>query len=151
MLPPCNKAQQTKQLGQIMLDPDIVAAILNDIAGDGLSLRKAAAKYQTSGQSFLRVCDADKNVAEQYARACATRGHLLIEEGLALVDSCVGQPSEVVQAVKLQWDARRWYASKLDSKRLGDKVIQEVTGADGGPLQVTMPPLDAIRDRIKKA
>jgi hypothetical protein len=37
---------------------------------------------------------------------------------------------------RLRFDARRWYLSKLAPKRYGDKVTTEVTGADGGPIQV---------------
>lgn len=39
------------------------------------------------------------------------------------------------QRDRLRFDARRWYLSKLAPKRYGDKITQEHTGADGGPIQ----------------
>lgn len=35
---------------------------------------------------------------------------------------------------RLRVDARKWYASKLAPKKYGDKVTQELTGLDGGPI-----------------
>jgi hypothetical protein len=37
---------------------------------------------------------------------------------------------------RLRFDARRWYLSKLAPKRYGDRTAVEVTGADGGPIQI---------------
>lgn len=38
---------------------------------------------------------------------------------------------------RLAFDARKWMASKLAPKKYGDKVTTEVTGANGGPVDVT--------------
>jgi hypothetical protein len=38
------------------------------------------------------------------------------------------------QVVKLRIWARQWRASKLAPKKYGDKITQEHTGADGGPI-----------------
>lgn len=38
------------------------------------------------------------------------------------------------QRTRLQIEARKWLASKLHPKIFGDKIKQEVTGADGAPL-----------------
>ena len=35
---------------------------------------------------------------------------------------------------RIWFDARRWYLSKLAPKRYGDKLSQELTGADNAPL-----------------
>ncbi len=39
------------------------------------------------------------------------------------------------QRDRLRFDARRWYLSKLAPKRYGDKITQEHTGTDGGPIR----------------
>jgi Bacteriophage Sf6, terminase small subunit-like len=46
-------------------------------------------------------------------------------------------------AERLRFDARRWYLSKLSPKKWGDKVVNEHTGAAGGPviLQAAAPPM----------
>ena len=62
-----------------------------------------------------------------------------------------------VQRSRLRFDARRWYASKLNPKKYGDRVVQEVTGAGGGPIQSVSlvadvsARLDAIRLRLRGA
>lgn len=37
---------------------------------------------------------------------------------------------------RLRVDARKWLASKLAPKKYGDKVLNEVTGANGGAIVV---------------
>jgi hypothetical protein len=39
------------------------------------------------------------------------------------------------QVIKLRIWARQWRASKLAPKKYGDKLHQEVTGKDGGPIE----------------
>ncbi len=38
---------------------------------------------------------------------------------------------------KLRVDARKWYLSKLAPKKYGDRLATELTGADGGPVQIS--------------
>lgn len=38
---------------------------------------------------------------------------------------------------RIEVDARKWFASKFLPKQFGDKVQQEVSGPDGGPVSVT--------------
>lgn len=42
--------------------------------------------------------------------------------------------AEHIQRSRLRVDARKWIAAKLKPKKYGDKVIQEVSGIDGGPI-----------------
>ena len=42
---------------------------------------------------------------------------------------------EVVARSRLRFDARRWYLSKMAPKRYGDKLLQEHSGPDGGPIK----------------
>ena len=43
---------------------------------------------------------------------------------------------EVINRSRLRVDTRKWLASKVIPKIYGDKVHQEVTGADGQPLTI---------------
>lgn len=53
----------------------------------------------------------------------------------ALADAtAAGMKAENVQAERLRFDARRWFVGKVAPKRWGDKVVNEHTGADGGPI-----------------
>lgn len=42
---------------------------------------------------------------------------------------------EHVQRSRLRIDARKWTASKLKPKKYGDKMSQEISGPEGGPIQ----------------
>lgn len=44
--------------------------------------------------------------------------------------------TEHVARSRLRFDARRWYLSKLAPKRYGDRLTQEITGPDGGPIVI---------------
>lgn len=44
---------------------------------------------------------------------------------------------ENIQRSRLRIDARKWIASKLKPKKYGDKIQQELTGADGGAIEIT--------------
>ena len=74
----------------------------------------------------------------RYARARERGLQRLAEEALAIADApCLfeGRPDPaLVQQARLQVDTRKWYLSKLLPRQFGDKVVQEVTGADGAPL-----------------
>ena len=43
---------------------------------------------------------------------------------------------EVVNRSRLRVDTLKWLMSKIAHKKYGDKVQQEITGADGGPLVI---------------
>lgn len=42
---------------------------------------------------------------------------------------------EAVMRSQLRVDARKWIAAKLRPRKYSDKLLQEVTGKDGGPIQ----------------
>lgn len=52
---------------------------------------------------------------------------------------------ENIQRSKLRVDTRKWLASKLKPKKYGEKLHQEVTGANGGPIQYETVPDDVLK------
>lgn len=88
-----------------------------------------------SSDSMYRQMAKDPDFAARIARAReAGQDHE--------ADSCV-QMADMASAddwqqVKLRIWARQWRAAKLAPKKYGDKVQQEITGADGGPLQANV-------------
>lgn len=81
---------------------------------------------------------------EQYAKAMEQRAEYLFEEIIAIADdgqndtySVDGQEktnTDVIARSRLRVDTRKWMLSKMLPKRFGDKVTQEHTGAEGGPV-----------------
>jgi hypothetical protein len=82
---------------------------------------------------------------QHYARACEERAHFLAEDAMAVADAVVPMvdtqhgrhmDAAAVNKQRLRVDTRKWFASKLYPKVYGDRVATEVTGADGGPVEV---------------
>lgn len=107
-----------------------------DAMQEGKSLRKAAKAQAISPGTFLRWVDADPELAEQYARA---RIRLLDFQAEELEDfgekAATARSATKVAGLRLQSENRKWLLSKLYSKKYGEKVHAELTGADGGPIQ----------------
>ena len=88
--------------------------------------------------TFLDWISANKAKSEQYARAMEIRGELLFEEMIDIADDGTndwmdkyGKDGEIigsqintehVQRSKLRVDTRKWYLSKLNPKKFGDKI-----------------------------
>jgi hypothetical protein len=53
--------------------------------------------------------------------------------------------STAVARNRLRVDARKWVAAKLLPKKYGDKVQQEVSGPDGGPIEVQTVRVELVR------
>jgi len=67
--------------------------------------------------------------AKLYARAREDRADLLAEEIVQICDE-----ESDPQKARVRMDARKWVAAKWHPKRYSDKVVNELTGADGAPL-----------------
>ena len=82
--------------------------------------------------TFLNAVDNDSVLADQYARAKERGIDSMMEE---LLDADITDPA----VSRLEWDRKRWHASKLFAKRYGEKV-KHVGGDAGDPaikLEVT--------------
>lgn len=66
----------------------------------------------------------------------SSRDYVATENGLVL-------DPENVQRSKLRVHARQWLMGRLLPRVFGDRVTQEVTGKDGGPLGVVIVPAKA--------
>lgn len=84
---------------------------------------------------------------DQYAQAREMQAEMMADEIMDISDDGSNdyykregkEPSfdgEHVQRSKLRVDARKWVASKLLPKKYGDKVQNEITGKDGGPIEM---------------
>lgn len=115
-----------------------------------------------AGESLRSICDDEsmparsavhtwlikhKEFADQYTRARAIQADLLFEECLEIADESHGDMTkdddgrevvnhEAIQRARLRVDTRKWMAGKLRPKVYGDRVQTELSGPDGGPIQV---------------
>jgi hypothetical protein len=71
--------------------------------------------------------------SEKYQKARQQQADYYAEEQLVIADT-TNDP----QKAKLQMDARKWFASKVAPKKYGEKVTQELSGPDGGPIPTSL-------------
>jgi hypothetical protein len=79
----------------------------------------------------------------QYARAREDQGDSYAEKVTDLAEAAVTAGDRtIIEGIRVAIDALKWAAGKRRPKVYGDKMTQEVTGADGAPLRVVveMPP-----------
>ncbi len=129
--------------------PELAREICIQLA-EGKFLRQICREERFPSEAAVRgwVIDDRDGFSAQYARARDMGLHSMAEETVAIADDgsndtykkedgSDGVNTDVVQRSKLRVDTRRWLLSKMLPKDFGDKITQEHTGADGGPLEFT--------------
>jgi hypothetical protein len=129
----------------MVYDQAIFDAICNRIA-DGESLRSVCRdETMPSKANFFRWVAANKEAADQYARAMEVRSDVLFDELLDIADT--PQMGEIVTHKgdgtletrqedmlghrRLQVDARKWALAKMQPKKYGDKLELGGQGPNG--------------------
>jgi SLT domain-containing protein len=142
----------------VKFSPEIVETILARIA-DGQPLRAICRDENMPNYStFYDWVNADKDLAQRFARAREIGQDVLSEQCLEIADDerhdwVLSQKGEVTNEVaigraKLQIWTRMQLLAKWNPKKYGDKVTQEHTGADGSAL--IPPSLTFVAVRSKK-
>lgn len=109
----------------------------------GRSLRAICAEDGApDAKTIFRWLDSQETFRQQYARARELQAERLAAETVEIADAA---SNEDYNTARLRVDARKWYASKLAPKVYGDRITTEVTGADGGPVQVQHTVVDDAR------
>lgn len=138
---------------------DYTAELASEICArmsDGQSIRTITkADDMPSAATIYMWLRAHKEFVEQYEICQQDRAHGLAEESMEIADDgrndwMERQSSsekgagvntgwvlngEHVQRSRLRIDTRKWYASKLAPKKYGEKIVQEQTGPEGGPIR----------------
>jgi hypothetical protein len=124
------------------------------LLAEGQTLREVCRNEALPAESTVRgwALDDREGFSAQYTRAREIGYLAMADELLEVADDGKndwmerqgdeGQSSwvlngEHVQRSRLRVDTRKWMLSKALPKIFGDKVTQEHTGSDGGPLVVT--------------
>lgn len=113
----------------------------------------------SDGESLRAICESDdmpnratvfrwlgkhQEFSDQYARAREEQAEALADEIVSIADQMPpitdngSTDSGHVSWQKNRVEARKWVASKLKPKKYGDKVQQEVSGPNGGPIESTL-------------
>lgn len=97
--------------------------------------------------TVMRWLDAHEDFRKKYTRAREDQADYLAEEIVQIADDGLNDTytdedgnvrtnQDVIARSRLRVDARKWYASKLQPKKYGERLQQEVSGPDGGQLVV---------------
>lgn len=142
--------------------PEIAREICALLAS-GMFLREICRDENFPPESTVRgwVVDDREGFSAQYARARELGLHSMAEETVEIADygendtyvkedGSQGVNTDVVQRSKLRVDTRKWLLSKMLPKDFGDKITQEHTGPDGGPVQVSEVRRVIVRPPDKK-
>lgn len=118
---------------------------------DGESLRAICSdEDMPSTHSFLKWVDRDEELARQYARARESQADAIFDEILDIADDARNDwmktngkddegyivNGETARRSQIRIDARKWMAGKLRPKKYGEKYTAELTGANGGPVEL---------------
>jgi hypothetical protein len=131
---------------------NIAARILAEIATRNVGLKTICddnKDFPSPSTVYLWLMQHEE-FRDKYARAKEDQTQVLEDEMLILADNTkLGEivtikgdgteeikRSDMIEHRKLQIETRKWLMGKLKPKKYGDKIQQEVTGKDGGPLQI---------------
>ena len=132
-------------------NPELAAAICERLAA-GESLRSVCREPDMPPESTVRgwVIDNVQDFSAQYARARDIGLDVLAEETLAIADTPVEGVrreesddgfkeirEDMLGHRRLQIDTRKWLLSKLAPKKYGERTSMELTGANGGPVEIS--------------
>ena len=142
------KSQEPKPMGRPSTYSDDVAATICQRLACGESLRAICLGDDMPDRTtvydwLFRMPE----FAIQYTRAREEQAETMADDIVAIADERyndydidndgnVRVNNEAIQRSKLRVEARKWVAAKLKPKKYGDKITQEVVGANGGAVQV---------------
>ena len=115
--------------------------------GEGESLTQICLKPgMPSRPAVQRWLDERAELRAEYVRARELQADAYVDQMLRIADT-----ASDAGLARVQVEARKWAASKLHWKKYGDKVTQEISGPEGGPVQVVTTDWNALRAAMKKA
>ena len=120
--------------------------LILDSIEEGNSLRKTLlSEGMPDSRTFYKWIDKDEEKLLQYARATELRADNIFEEILNISDATEndvildgeGNPitnHNVIQRDRLRVDSRKWMAGKMNPKKYGDKMQQDINIKTEQPL-----------------
>jgi hypothetical protein len=135
--------------------PELALAICEQISTTSKSLKTICLdENMPSVGTILKWLNEDKEgFLGQYDRAKQNQAEFMAEEMIDIADdgsndfmTITGkggqeyevENKEVTSRSRLRVDTRKWLLSKLKPKKYGDKVQQEISGANGQAFEITL-------------
>ncbi|WP_289366098.1 ubiquitin carboxyl-hydrolase [Pantoea stewartii] len=116
-----------------------VAADICSLLADGESLRKVCERPRMPNKATVfRWLAQHDEFRDQYAKATETRADAIFEEMFDIADSVVEEAAAVGKA-RLRIDTRKWALARMNPKKYGDKVSQEIDHKSSDGSMATKP------------
>jgi len=116
-----------------------VAADICSLLADGESLRKVCERPGMPNKATVfRWLAQHDEFRDQYAKATETRADAIFEEMFDIADSVTEEAAAVGKA-RLRIDTRKWALARMNPKKYGDKVSQEIDHKSSDGSMATKP------------
>ncbi|AOE41937.1 ubiquitin carboxyl-hydrolase [Pantoea agglomerans] len=116
-----------------------VAADICSLLADGESLRKVCERPGMPAKATVfRWLAQHEEFRDQYAKATETRTDAIFEEMFDIADS-VAEEAAAVGKARLRIDTRKWALARMNPKKYGDKVSQEIDHRSSDGTMATKP------------
>ncbi|WP_275233805.1 ubiquitin carboxyl-hydrolase [Pantoea ananatis] len=118
--------------------PEVAADICARLA-DGESLRKVCERPGMPNKATVfRWIAQHEEFRDQYAKAAETRADAIFEEMFDIADEATEESAAVAKA-RLRIDTRKWALARMNPKKYGDKVSQEIDHKSSDGSMATKP------------
>lgn len=111
----------------------LIESICAEVASGGNLNQIVQRPEMPSHDTLYKWLDSYPAFAEAYARAIKIRAEHRFDKIDAIIEE-VRSGKLDWQVGRLQIDTMKWQAGKENSRKFGDRITQEVTGANGGPV-----------------
>ena len=116
-----------------------VAADICSLLADGESLRKVCERPGMPNKATVfRWLAQHDEFRDQYAKATETRADAIFEEMFEIADDATEESAAVAKA-RLRIDTRKWALARMNPKKYGDKVSQEIDHKSSDGSMATKP------------
>lgn len=116
-----------------------VAADICSLLADGESLRKVCERQGMPGKATVfRWLAQHEEFRDQYAKATETRADAIFEDMFDIADE-VSEEAAAVAKARLRIDTRKWALARMNPKKYGDKVSQEIDHKSSDGSMATKP------------
>lgn len=127
--------KDAKPAGRPSMYSEELADAICALISEGKSLRSICGREDMPCRlTVFRWLREYQGFCDQYAHARDAAADWYAEEIIEIADTAVDK--EDAPAKKLRVDARMWVAAKLKPRVYGTNTRQELTGADGGPIEM---------------
>lgn len=106
-------------------------------------LRFASAPACQQRLLYFRWLSEHDEFRDKYAKATEARADSIFEEIFEIADNAIPDAAEVAKA-RLRVDTRKWALARMNPRKYGDKVTNELVGKDGGAIQIETSPMSTL-------